>query len=218
MLQRLVGSLSTHFYTKNRSDFLLYTNFLFIQKIVPPFCIWRHTTAQENILSQYQTNCLLYTNKQNRSDFLFIQKNRNKVLWLNKDRSDFFVSISSRIVGIFSYSPKWNTYWTIFHVISVCNIGMAINHILNSSIRQFEWNIWLIKYPLLSQCSCVLQWVPINMPLCASTVPVLGRCCQHRTSTGPVLATNGMFTGVLSHLYLVGPYTARCKSFICVYY
>ena len=33
------------------------------------------------------------------------------------------------------------------------------------------------------------------MPLCASTGPVLGRCCQHRTSTGPVLATNGMFTG-----------------------
>ena len=34
------------------------------------------------------------------------------------------------------------------------------------------------------------------MPLCASTGPVLGRCCQHRTSTGPVLVTNGMFTRV----------------------
>ena len=33
------------------------------------------------------------------------------------------------------------------------------------------------------------------MPLCASTGPVLGRCCQHRTSTGPVLVTSGMFTG-----------------------
>ena len=33
------------------------------------------------------------------------------------------------------------------------------------------------------------------MPLCASTGPVLGRCCQHRPSTGPVLATNGMYTG-----------------------
>ena len=41
---------------------------------------------------------------------------------------------------------------------------------------------------LLSQAS-----TPINMPLCASTGPVLLRCCQHRTSTGPVLATNGMF-------------------------
>ena len=41
-----------------------------------------------------------------------------------------------------------------------------------------------------------LEWtIPIIMPWCASTGPVLGRCCQHRTSTGPVLATNGMFTG-----------------------
>ena len=36
---------------------------------------------------------------------------------------------------------------------------------------------------------------PINMPLCASTGPVLSRCSQHHTSTGPVLANNGMFTG-----------------------
>jgi len=35
---------------------------------------------------------------------------------------------------------------------------------------------------------------PINMPLCASTGPVLVRCCQHRTSLGPVPATSGMFT------------------------
>ena len=42
-----------------------------------------------------------------------------------------------------------------------------------------------------------IDWrnIPINMSLCASTGPVLGRCCQHRNSTGPVLATNGMFTG-----------------------
>jgi len=33
-------------------------------------------------------------------------------------------------------------------------------------------------------------------PLCASTGPVPVRCCQHRTSTGPVLAHNGMFTGL----------------------
>jgi len=36
---------------------------------------------------------------------------------------------------------------------------------------------------------------PVNMPLRANTGPVLGRCCQHLASTGPVLATNGMFTG-----------------------
>ena len=31
-------------------------------------------------------------------------------------------------------------------------------------------------------------------------VPVLVRCCQHRTSTGAVLATNGMFTGYVYYL------------------
>ena len=41
------------------------------------------------------------------------------------------------------------------------------------------------------------------MPLCASTGPVLGRCCQHRHSTGPVLATTGMFT---EHLPQWWPY------------
>jgi len=39
---------------------------------------------------------------------------------------------------------------------------------------------------------------PINMPLCNSTGPVLDRCYQHRTITGPVLATNGMFTGYMT--------------------
>jgi len=38
---------------------------------------------------------------------------------------------------------------------------------------------------------------PINMPLRASIGPVLGRCCQHWTSTGLVLAPTGMFTGIL---------------------
>ena len=38
--------------------------------------------------------------------------------------------------------------------------------------------------------------IPINMPLCASTGPVLGQCSQHRISTGLVLTTNGMFTGI----------------------
>ena len=53
-------------------------------------------------------------------------------------------------------------------------------------------------------CECVAGFIgddcetgeyPINMPLCASTGPVLCQCCQHRTSTGPVLAHNGMFIG-----------------------
>jgi len=36
------------------------------------------------------------------------------------------------------------------------------------------------------------------MPLVASTGPVLVRCCQHRPSTGPVLAHTGMFTHMAS--------------------
>ena len=37
---------------------------------------------------------------------------------------------------------------------------------------------------------------PVNMPVGASTRPVLVRCWQHRPSTGPVLAHNGaMFMG-----------------------
>ena len=37
--------------------------------------------------------------------------------------------------------------------------------------------------------------IPVNMPLFASTGPVLVRCWQHRPNTGPVLAHNGMFMG-----------------------
>ena len=36
---------------------------------------------------------------------------------------------------------------------------------------------------------------PVNMTVHGSTGPVLSRCYQHRLSTGPVLAPNGMFTG-----------------------
>jgi len=48
------------------------------------------------------------------------------------------------------------------------------------------------------------------MLLCASTGPVVGRCWQHRTSTGPVLATNGVFTGSTS--------LSRRTSNICILY
>ena len=36
----------------------------------------------------------------------------------------------------------------------------------------------------------------VNMPLVASTGPVLVRLWQHRPGTGPVLAHNGMFMGL----------------------
>ena len=38
--------------------------------------------------------------------------------------------------------------------------------------------------------------VPVSMPVSAGTGPVLGRCRQHRSSAGPVLARGGMFTGI----------------------
>ena len=45
-------------------------------------------------------------------------------------------------------------------------------------------------------CTYRNMGLPVNMPLTASTGPVLVRCCQHGTSTSPVLAVNGMFTGL----------------------
>ena len=48
--------------------------------------------------------------------------------------------------------------------------------------------------------------VPINMPFRASTGHVLGRCWQHRHSTGPVLAHNGMFTGVAPRMNVLKRY------------
>ena len=42
---------------------------------------------------------------------------------------------------------------------------------------------------------------PINMPLSASIGPALDRCCQHRPSTGPALADNGMSTGLLAGMF-----------------
>ena len=42
-----------------------------------------------------------------------------------------------------------------------------------------------------------IQCNPVNMPLVGSTGPVLVRCWQHRTITGPVLAHNSMFVRCL---------------------
>ena len=50
--------------------------------------------------------------------------------------------------------------------------------------------------------------IPVNMPLVASTGPVLVRCWQHRPSTGPVLAHSGMFMG---YLKVDAPVTTEVK-------
>ena len=54
---------------------------------------------------------------------------------------------------------------------------------------------------------------PVNMPLVASTGPVLVRCCQHRPSTGPVLAHNCMFIGFyLENVGFLEYFCSRTKS------
>ena len=55
---------------------------------------------------------------------------------------------------------------------------------------------WVLTYTGMFTC---LQGNTHVMPLCARTGPVLGRYCQHRASTGPVLARKGMFTGTFSN-------------------
>ena len=82
------------------------------------------------------------------------------------------------------------------------------------------WSNYAYRYTTLYLIN--IHHIPINIPVCASTGPVLGRCCQHRTSTGPVLATNGMFTGLLSWhaLQCVCAFTNACHlllhiAFVC---
>ena len=57
-------------------------------------------------------------------------------------------------------------------------------------------DVWL---PVCRVCVCdcvrTVGCSPVNIPLAASTGPVLSRCWQHRPSTGPVLTNDGMFTG-----------------------
>ena len=50
------------------------------------------------------------------------------------------------------------------------------------------------------------------MPLVASTGSVLVRCWQHRPSTGPVLATNGMFMGRLQSVKIELAYLKRAHD------
>ena len=58
---------------------------------------------------------------------------------------------------------------------------MLLIHITNRNKKTTQVNVGMISSP------CVH----------ARTGPVLGRCCQHWPRTGPVLAHNGMFTGLM---------------------
>ena len=51
---------------------------------------------------------------------------------------------------------------------------------------QSSIDLWLMRFILYS------KQIPVNMPVSASTGPVLVRCWQHWPSTGPVLADYGI--------------------------
>ena len=59
-------------------------------------------------------------------------------------------------------------------------------------------NVGILQLVILNcDLSDAVIFDPVNMPLRAGTGPVLGRCSQHRTNTGPVLAPTGIFTSKL---------------------
>ena len=60
-----------------------------------------------------------------------------------------------------------------------------------------SWFLYWYGPQDLSLIPCLFRIIPINMPVWASTGPVLVRC-PLRPSTGPVLAHNDMFTGIAS--------------------
>jgi len=86
--------------------------------------------------------------------------------------------------------------------------GHKINSKLLTNYQRFS-KLNMLSHECIVSCLPFLFWAvyftfhfPINMPLRASTGPVLVRCCQHRPSTGPVPARNGMFTGLVMLLTL----------------
>jgi len=82
-------------------------------------------------------------------------------------------------------------------LILIDKIGPRMSEILHGNCLctsrrfVFEWKK-AITYEITSNSNLITN----NIPLCASTGPVLVRCCQHLTSTGPVLAHNSMFMGI----------------------
>ena len=68
-------------------------------------------------------------------------------------------------------------------------------HVRVYSVLFFKLQTALLSFCYLESKYKSCRTNPVNMPLVASTGPVLVRCCQHRPSTGPVLAHNGMLMG-----------------------
>jgi len=86
--------------------------------------------------------------------------------------------------------------WLLSRLLLLLYFKFALHflHYLLGSVFLHALNSLLFTHPFL--CTS-----PITMPLCAITGPVLDRCCQHRTSTGPVMAHNGRVSLSLSWLY-----------------
>ena len=69
--------------------------------------------------------------------------------------------------------------------------------ILNFDTIDWRWGLYSIVYVTgIKITKSYIRYIPINIPLSASTGPVLGRCYLHQASTGPVPADKGMFTGI----------------------
>ena len=88
--------------------------------------------------------------------------------------------------------PEVDNVHVLLQYIVLLAIPLEKNALNFRCIKCVPWVAGLMKSSLLVTTS-----FPINMPLCASTGPVLGRWWQHRTSTGRVLAHNGMFMGIM---------------------
>ena len=100
--------------------------------------------------------------------------------------------------------------YRLYRLYIKCSVQMDENNIGNRRIFEYT-DSWYTEFTALAivplyHCQLLKRCIPVNMPLCASTGPVLVRCCRHRPSTGPVLATNGMFTGMhaLCHGWVAG--------------
>ena len=83
----------------------------------------------------------------------------------------------------------------------IWDLKYVLPHVMKQEIKRhpdITKNLTTREMWCLEDIICKMQTTrvhPIDMQLCASTGPVLVRCWQHRTSTSPVLAHNGMFMG-----------------------
>ena len=86
-----------------------------------------------------------------------------------------------------------------YETIDLCNLSISFWAICSLRGR------FLINVRRNECINLLVRKHDVNMPLCASTGPVLVRCWQHRSSTCPVLAHTSM---CMQQLYIMGQYRA----------